>query len=132
MKLGQGFEHLYYLLEAAVAGLGVARGPVGLKEQPEPPVMEAEEAVEVAGSAGDAGVHRVERRERDPNALERRGRVVLERLAHTSVDEIVVVEGAYALDELNLDARVVRGRLPHRGTPGDDPRAIPRSQRRAS
>src|SRR5262249_59204342 len=33
---------------------------------------------------------------------------VLERLAQTSVDEIVVVEGAYALDELGLDVRVVR------------------------
>ncbi|MFL1545929.1 LysR family transcriptional regulator [Pseudomonas sp. O39] len=27
LKLGQGFEHLYYLLEAAVAGLGVAIAP---------------------------------------------------------------------------------------------------------
>ena len=27
MKYGQGFEHLYYLLEAAVAGLGVAIAP---------------------------------------------------------------------------------------------------------
>lgn len=27
MKHGQGFEHLYYLLEAAVAGLGVAIAP---------------------------------------------------------------------------------------------------------
>jgi DNA-binding transcriptional LysR family regulator len=27
IKLGQGFEHLYYLLEAAVAGLGVAIAP---------------------------------------------------------------------------------------------------------
>ena len=27
MKYGQGFEHLYYLLEAAVAGLGVVHLP---------------------------------------------------------------------------------------------------------
>ena len=27
LKFGQGFEHLYYLLEAAVAGLGVAIAP---------------------------------------------------------------------------------------------------------
>ena len=27
MRYGQGFEHLYYLLEAAVAGLGVAIAP---------------------------------------------------------------------------------------------------------
>jgi DNA-binding transcriptional LysR family regulator len=27
LKYGQGFEHLYYLLEAAVAGLGVAIAP---------------------------------------------------------------------------------------------------------
>jgi DNA-binding transcriptional LysR family regulator len=27
LKLGQGFEHLYYLLEAAAAGLGVAIAP---------------------------------------------------------------------------------------------------------
>jgi nicotine blue oxidoreductase len=33
---------------------------------------------------------------------------VIERLAQTSVDEVVVVEGAYPLDELSLDARVVR------------------------
>jgi CTP:molybdopterin cytidylyltransferase MocA len=33
---------------------------------------------------------------------------VLERLAETSVDEVVVVEGAYALDGLRLDVRVVR------------------------
>jgi nicotine blue oxidoreductase len=33
---------------------------------------------------------------------------VLERLADTSVDEVVVVEGAYPLDELGLDVRVVR------------------------
>ena len=33
---------------------------------------------------------------------------VLERLAQTSVDEVVVVEGAYPLDELGLDVRVVR------------------------
>jgi CTP:molybdopterin cytidylyltransferase MocA len=33
---------------------------------------------------------------------------VLERLAQTSVDEVVVVEGAYALDELGLDVRIVR------------------------
>jgi nicotine blue oxidoreductase len=33
---------------------------------------------------------------------------VLERLAETSVDEVVVVEGAYPLDELGLDVRVVR------------------------
>jgi CTP:molybdopterin cytidylyltransferase MocA len=33
---------------------------------------------------------------------------VLERLARTSVDEVVVVEGAYPLDELHLDVRVVR------------------------
>jgi CTP:molybdopterin cytidylyltransferase MocA len=33
---------------------------------------------------------------------------VLERLAETSVDEVVVVEGAYPLDELRLDVRVVR------------------------
>jgi nicotine blue oxidoreductase len=33
---------------------------------------------------------------------------VLERLAQTSVDEVVVVEGAYPLDELQLDVRVVR------------------------
>jgi CTP:molybdopterin cytidylyltransferase MocA len=32
---------------------------------------------------------------------------VLERLGRTSVDEIVVVEGAYPLDELGLEARVV-------------------------
>ncbi|MCY1425186.1 HTH-type transcriptional regulator TrpI [compost metagenome] len=30
LKLGQGFEHLYYLLEAAVAGLGVAIAPQAL------------------------------------------------------------------------------------------------------
>jgi molybdenum cofactor cytidylyltransferase len=33
---------------------------------------------------------------------------VLERLAQTSVDDIVVVEGAYPLEELGLDVRVVR------------------------
>ena len=33
---------------------------------------------------------------------------VLERLDRTSVDEVVVVEGAYPLDELPLAARVVR------------------------
>ena len=33
---------------------------------------------------------------------------VLERLEQTSVDEIVVVEGAYSLDELGIDARIVR------------------------
>jgi nicotine blue oxidoreductase len=33
---------------------------------------------------------------------------VLERLAQTTVDEVVVVEGAYPLDELGLDVRVVR------------------------
>jgi molybdenum cofactor cytidylyltransferase len=33
---------------------------------------------------------------------------VLERLAETSVNEVVVVEGAYPLAELGLDARVVR------------------------
>jgi CTP:molybdopterin cytidylyltransferase MocA len=33
---------------------------------------------------------------------------VLERLAHTSVREIVVVEGAYPLDELGLSVRIVR------------------------
>ena len=33
---------------------------------------------------------------------------VLERLGRTSVDEVVVVEGAYPLDELTLAARVVR------------------------
>ena len=33
---------------------------------------------------------------------------VLERLAQTSVDEVVVVEGAYPLDELGLDVRIVR------------------------
>jgi CTP:molybdopterin cytidylyltransferase MocA len=33
---------------------------------------------------------------------------VLERLAQTSVDEVVVVEGAYPLDELQLNVRVVR------------------------
>jgi len=33
---------------------------------------------------------------------------VLERLAETSVDEVVVVEGAYALDDLRLGVRVVR------------------------
>jgi CTP:molybdopterin cytidylyltransferase MocA len=33
---------------------------------------------------------------------------VLERLVQTSVDEVVVVEGAYPLDELGLDVRVVR------------------------
>jgi CTP:molybdopterin cytidylyltransferase MocA len=33
---------------------------------------------------------------------------VLDRLAQTSVDEVVVVEGAYALDELGLDVRIVR------------------------
>ena len=33
---------------------------------------------------------------------------VLERLAETSVDEVVVVEGAYPLDELGLDVRIVR------------------------
>ena len=33
---------------------------------------------------------------------------VLEQLAKTSVDEVVVVEGAYPLDELTLDVRVVR------------------------
>ncbi|MNS85338.1 DNA-binding transcriptional activator GcvA [compost metagenome] len=27
LRFGQGFEHLYYLLEAAVAGLGVAIAP---------------------------------------------------------------------------------------------------------
>ncbi|HBO3047319.1 TPA: LysR family transcriptional regulator, partial [Pseudomonas aeruginosa] len=27
LRYGQGFEHLYYLLEAAVAGLGVAIAP---------------------------------------------------------------------------------------------------------
>ncbi|MCY1289785.1 HTH-type transcriptional regulator TrpI [compost metagenome] len=30
LRLGQGFEHLYYLLEAAVAGLGVAIAPQAL------------------------------------------------------------------------------------------------------
>jgi DNA-binding transcriptional LysR family regulator len=30
MRLGQGFEHLYYLLEAASAGLGVAIAPLQL------------------------------------------------------------------------------------------------------
>jgi CTP:molybdopterin cytidylyltransferase MocA len=40
---------------------------------------------------------------------------VLERLAETSVDEVVVVEGAYALDELGLDVRVVRCRDWERG-----------------
>ncbi|KPA98394.1 LysR substrate-binding domain-containing protein, partial [Pseudomonas asplenii] len=30
LKYGQGFEHLYYLLEAAVAGLGVAIAPQAL------------------------------------------------------------------------------------------------------
>lgn len=30
LQLGQGFEHLYYLLEAAVAGLGVAIAPLAL------------------------------------------------------------------------------------------------------
>ena len=33
---------------------------------------------------------------------------VLERLARTSVDEVVVVEGAYPLDELGLNVPVVR------------------------
>jgi len=33
---------------------------------------------------------------------------VLERLSQTSVDEVVVVEGAYPLDELGLEARIVR------------------------
>ena len=33
---------------------------------------------------------------------------VLERLAQTSVDEVVVVEGAYPLDDLGLDVRIVR------------------------
>ena len=33
---------------------------------------------------------------------------VIERLAHTSVDEVVVVEGAYPLGDLRLDARIVR------------------------
>jgi CTP:molybdopterin cytidylyltransferase MocA len=33
---------------------------------------------------------------------------VLERLAATPVDEVVVVEGAYPLEELGLDVRVVR------------------------
>jgi nicotine blue oxidoreductase len=33
---------------------------------------------------------------------------VLERLAQTSVSEVVVVEGAYPLDELALDVRLVR------------------------
>ena len=33
---------------------------------------------------------------------------VLERLAQTSVDDVVVVEGAYPLDELLLNVRVVR------------------------
>jgi len=33
---------------------------------------------------------------------------VLERLAEAPVDEVVVVEGAYPLDELGLDVRVVR------------------------
>jgi CTP:molybdopterin cytidylyltransferase MocA len=33
---------------------------------------------------------------------------VLERLAQTSVDEVVVVEGAYPLDELHLEVPVVR------------------------
>jgi nicotine blue oxidoreductase len=33
---------------------------------------------------------------------------VLARLARTPVDDVVVVEGAYPLDELKLDARVVR------------------------
>jgi CTP:molybdopterin cytidylyltransferase MocA len=33
---------------------------------------------------------------------------VLERVAQTSVGQVVVVEGAYPLDELDLDARVVR------------------------
>jgi nicotine blue oxidoreductase len=33
---------------------------------------------------------------------------VLDRLAQTSVGEVVVVEGAYPLDELELEARVVR------------------------
>ena len=27
LRFGQGFEHLYYLLEAAIAGLGVAIAP---------------------------------------------------------------------------------------------------------
>ena len=35
---------------------------------------------------------------------------VLERLAGAPVDEVVVVEGAYPLDELHLDVRVVRCR----------------------
>lgn len=30
LRYGQGFEHLYYLLEAAVAGLGVAIAPEAL------------------------------------------------------------------------------------------------------
>ena len=34
--------------------------------------------------------------------------VVLERLGETSVDEVVVVEGAYPLEGLGLDVRVVR------------------------
>jgi CTP:molybdopterin cytidylyltransferase MocA len=33
---------------------------------------------------------------------------VLERLAQTAVDDVVVVEGAYPLDELQLNIRVVR------------------------
>lgn len=33
---------------------------------------------------------------------------VLDRLAEAPVDEVVVVEGAHALDELDLDVRVVR------------------------
>lgn len=33
MQYGQGFEHLYYLLEAAVAGLGVAIAPEPLVAQ---------------------------------------------------------------------------------------------------
>jgi CTP:molybdopterin cytidylyltransferase MocA len=33
---------------------------------------------------------------------------VLERLAQTSVDEVVIVEGAYPLDELHVDVRIVR------------------------
>ena len=33
---------------------------------------------------------------------------VLERLAETSVDEVIVVEGAYPLDKLGLDVRIVR------------------------
>jgi CTP:molybdopterin cytidylyltransferase MocA len=40
---------------------------------------------------------------------------VLERLAQTSVEEIVVVEGAYPLDALQLPARIVRCRDWERG-----------------